>query len=326
MQDWDALSADERKVYARMMEVFAGFLTHTDHYIGELVQFLKDLSEYENTLIMLISDNGSSAEGGPHGSVNECKFFNNVPDTIEQNLAMIDEIGGPKVFNHFPWGWTYAGNTPFRRWKRETYRGGVSDPFIVSWPKGIEARGEIRTQYTHIIDMVPTVLDALGLEPPASIRGVTQSPIEGVSLVPTFNDAQAPEKHTTQYFEMMGHRSLNHDGWRAVCPWPGTSFKESGRTFGTPMTYDMLTELDAKGWELYNLDEDFAETNNLAEKEKARLIAMIGMWYNEAGKYNVLPIDSRGLQRIREERPQIAVNRNRFVLNYVAVSYSYEVI
>ena len=314
VQDWDSLSADERRVYARMMEVFAGFLTHTDHYIGEFMQFLKDLGEYENTLIMLISDNGSSAEGGPHGSVNECKFFNNVPDTVEQNLAAIDDIGGPKTFNHFPWGWTYAGNTPFRRWKRETYRGGVSDPFIVCWPKGIKARGEIRTQYTHIIDMVPTVLDALGLEPPASIRGVTQSTIEGVSLVPTFDDAKAPDKHTTQYFEMMGHRSLYHDGWRAVCPWPGTSFTESGRTFGTPITYDMLTELDAKGWELYNLKEDFAETNNLAEKEKARLIAMIGMWYNEAGKYNVLPIDSRGLQRVREERPQIAVDRNRYVL------------
>jgi arylsulfatase A-like enzyme len=314
VQDWDALPAVERRVYARMMEVFAGFMTHTDHYIGELIQFLKDLGEYENTLIMLISDNGASAEGGPHGSVNECKFFNNVPDTIEQNLAAIDGIGGPKFFNHFPWGWTYAGNTPFRRWKRETYRGGVSDPFIVCWPKGMKTRGGVRTQYTHIIDMVPTVLDALGIEPPTSIRGVTQSPIEGVSLAHTFDDAKAPTQHTTQYFEMMGHRSLYHDGWRAVCPWPGTSFQESGRGFGTPMTSDLLTELDAKGWELYNLNEDFAETNNLADKEKARLIAMIGMWYNEAGKYNVLPIDSRGLQRIREERPQIAVNRNRYML------------
>ena len=204
VQDWDTLPADERKVYARMMEVFAGFLTHTDHYIGEFIRFLKDLDEYENTLIMLISDNGSSAEGGPHGSINECKFFNNVPDTIEQNLAAIDDIGGPKYFNHFPWGWTYAGNTPFRRWKRETYRGGVSDPFIVCWPKGIQARGEVRTEYAHIIDMVPTVLDALGLEPPASIRGVTQSPLEGVSLAHTFDDAKAPSNHTIQYFEMLG--------------------------------------------------------------------------------------------------------------------------
>jgi arylsulfatase A-like enzyme len=314
VQDWTSLSADERRLYARMMEVFAGFLTHTDHYVGELIQFLKDLGQYENTLIMLISDNGSSAEGGPHGSVNECKFFNNVPDTVKQNLAAIDDIGGPKFFNHFPWGWAYAGNTPFRRWKRETYRGGASDPFIVSWPKGIKARGEVRTQYAHIIDMVPTVLDVLGLEPPTSIRGVTQSAIEGVSLAHTFNDGNAATHHVTQYFEMMGHRSLYHDGWRAVCPWPGTSFAESGRQFGTPITYDMLTELDAQHWELYNLNEDPAETKNLADKEKSRLIAMIGTWYTEAGKYNVLPIDSRGLQRVREERPQIAVDRNRYVL------------
>ncbi len=314
VQDWDKLPADERRVYARMMEVFAGYLTHTDHYIGELVAFLKKIGEYDNTLIMLISDNGSSAEGGPHGSINECRFFNNVPDTIEGNLAVIDEIGGPKFFNHFPWGWTYAGNTPFRRWKRETYRGGTSDPFIVHWPKGFKARGEIRNQYAHIIDMVPTVLDAIGIEAPETIRGVTQSPIEGVSLAQTFDDAKAPSKHITQYFEMLGHRSLYHDGWRAVCPWPGTSFVESGRGLGVPITYDMLTDLDAKGWELYNVAEDPAETNNLAEKERSRLIAMIGMWYTEAGKYNVLPIDSRGVQRIAEERPQIALNRSRYVL------------
>ncbi|MFS6826837.1 arylsulfatase [Cyanobium sp. ATX-6F1] len=171
VQDWNTLSADERKLYARMMEVFAGFLEHTDHYIGELIEFLKELGEYENTLIMVISDNGASSEGGPTGSVNEGKFFNNVPENLEQNLAAIDDIGGPKYFNHYPWGWTHAGNTPFRRWKRETYRGGTSDPFILSWPKGINARGEIRSQYAHAIDMVPTVLDALGIEAPTTIRG-----------------------------------------------------------------------------------------------------------------------------------------------------------
>jgi arylsulfatase len=296
-----------------MMEVFAGFLTHVDHYIGELIQFLKDLGEYENTLIMVISDNGASSEGGPTGSVNENKFFNNVPDSLEQNLAAIDDIGGPKYFNHYPWGWTHAGNTPFRRWKRETYRGGVSDPFLVCWPKGIKARGEIRTQYAHAIDMVPTVLEALGIPAPTTIRGVTQAPIEGHSLAHTFNDGKAPGKHITQYFEMFGHRSLYHDGWRAVCPWPGTSFTESGLTFGAPISFDKLTELDAKGWELYNLNEDYAETKNLAATERDRLIAMIGMWYAEAGKYNVLPIDSRGTMRMVEERPQIAVARKRYI-------------
>ncbi len=314
VQEWDTLPADERRLYARMMEVFAGFLEHTDHCIGELIRFLKDLGEYENTLIMLISDNGASAEGGPTGSVNECRFFNNVADSIEDNLALIDELGGPTCFNHYPWGWTWAGNTPLRRWKRETYRGGVSDPFIVCWPRGMKAQGEIRNQYAHAIDLVPTVLEALGIKPPDAIRGVTQAPIEGFSLTHTFNDAGAPENHLTQYFEMFGHRSLYHDGWRAVCPWPGTSFTESGRRFGTPITADMLTELDAEGWELYHVSEDFAETKNLAETEKARLIAMIGMWYVEAGKYHLLPIDSRGTQRIADERPQIGVRRSRYVL------------
>src|SRR5262249_53316388 len=206
------LSADERRLYARMMEVFAGFLEHTDHYIGELIKFLKDMGEYDNTLIMLVSDNGASAEGGPTGSVNENKFFNNVPDSLEQNLAAIEDIGGPKYFNHSPWGWTHAGNTPFRRWKRETYRGGASDPFIVCWPKGIKARGEVRNHYAHVIDMVPTVLDALGIETPQTIRGVTQSPIQGHSFAHTFDDAKAPSRHITQYFEMFGHRSLYHDG------------------------------------------------------------------------------------------------------------------
>ncbi len=314
VQDWNTLSDDERRLFARMMEVFAGFLEHTDHYLGELIQFLKDLGEYDNTLIMLISDNGSSAEGGPTGSVNECRFFNNVADTVEDGLAHIDEIGGPTAFNHFPWGWTHAGNTPFRRWKRETYRGGTSDPFIVCWPRGIAARGEIRTQYTHIIDMVPTVLDALGIQAPRAIGGVTQSPIEGVSFQHTFDDGAAPTHHTTQYFEMLGHRSIYHDGWRAVCPWPGTSFTESGRTLGAVITADILNELDANGWELYHVDSDVAETKNLAAQERARLIAMIGMWYTEAGKYNVLPIDSRGVARIADERPQIALSRDRYVL------------
>ena len=179
VQDWGKLSADERKLYARMMEVFAGFIEHTDHHLGRLLDALQKAGQLDNTIIMVISDNGASAEGGPTGSVNENKFFNNVPDDLKQNLAAIDDLGGPKYFNHYPWGWTHAGNTPFKRWKRETYRGGVSDPFIVSWPKGIKAKGQVRTQYAHAIDMVPTVLEALGIEPPTQIRGVTQSPIEG---------------------------------------------------------------------------------------------------------------------------------------------------
>ena len=189
--DWDALPADARRLFSRMMEVFAGFLSHTDHHLGRLLDFLREQGQLDNTIIMVVSDNGASAEGGPTGTTNEAQFFNNAQEPMEESLASIDEIGGPAHFNHYPWGWTWAGNTPFRRWKRETYRGGASDPFIISWPDGIEARGEIRTQYAHIIDMVPTVLELLGLEPPTTIRGVTQSPLQGVSFAHTLDHAGA---------------------------------------------------------------------------------------------------------------------------------------
>ena len=322
--EWDSLSDDEKKLYARMMEVFAGFLEHTDHHIGRLLDFLKHIGEFNNTLIMVISDNGASSEGGPKGSVNENLFFNNVPESLETNLAQIDELGGPTTFNHYAWGWTFAGNTPFRRWKRETYRGGISDPFIAHYPKGIEAKGEIRTQYTHAIDMVPTVLDVLGIEPPTSVKGVTQSPIEGLSFAHTFADEKAKSKRRTQYFEMMGHRSIYHDGWRAVCPWPGPSFTEAGAFFGTPIPADKLTELDATQWELYHVDEDFAENHNVAEGNRPKLIELIAQWYVEAGKYNVLPVDGRGVTRFADERPQLSQNRAsyRFYPNTQAVPFN----
>jgi arylsulfatase len=312
VQDWGRLLDAERKLYARMMEVFAGFVEHTDHHIGRLLNFLERIGELDNTLVMVISDNGASAEGGPTGSVNENKFFNNVPESIEQNLAAIDDLGGPKYFNHYAWGWTFAGNTPFRRWKRETYRGGISDPFLVHWPKGIKAKGQIRTQYAHATDMLPTVLECLKLDPPDRIRGVTQSPIEGVSFVHTFENAKAESKHTTQYFEMLGHRSLYHNGWRAVCPYPGPSFAEAAVTLGAPITEEKLRELDAKGWELYHVEEDFAETQNVAEKHRDRLIEMIATWYVEAGKYKVLPIDSRVTLRLADDRPRIARERTKY--------------
>jgi arylsulfatase len=312
VQDWDVLPEDEHRLYARMMEVFAGFLEHTDFHLGRLFDFLKKIGEFENTLIMLISDNGFSAEGGPTGSVNESNFFNFVSESLEENLKAIDNLGGPEYFNHFPWGWTWAGNTPFRRWKRETYRGGISDPFIVHFPNGIKAKGEVRTQYTHAIDMVPTVLDLLDLEPPASIKGVTLAPIEGYSFAQCFDEADASSKHRTQYFEMLGHRSIYHDGWRAVCPWPGPSFAEAGTGFGNPISAERLTELDANSWELYHVAEDFAENHDVAGDNRAQLIEMIAQWYVEAGKYNVMPIDGRGAQRVQDERPAIAVGRTSY--------------
>ena len=280
VQDWDTLPEEERKLYAR--------------------------------LIMAISDNGASAEGGPSGSINESYFFNNVPESVEDNMKAIDDLGGPEYFNHYPWGWTWAGNAPFRRWKRETYRGGVSDPFIVHYPEGIKTKGEVRSQFTHAVDMVPTVLDLLGLEPPTSIKGVTQAPIEGVSFAETLENADAPGKHKTQYFEMLGHRSIYHDGWRAVCPWPGPSFAEAGTGFGNPISAEKLTELDEKGWELYHVAEDFAENHNVAAENRGKLIEMIAQWYVEAGKYHVMPVDGRGPIRVMDERPTIAKARTSY--------------
>ena len=312
VQKWDSLSADEKKLYARMMEVYAGFLEHTDHHIGRLIDFLKSIGEFENTLIMVISDNGASSEGGPTGSVNENLFFNNVPDSLEENLRLIDELGGPNTFNHYAWGWTWAGNTPFRRWKRETYRGGISDPFIVHFPQKLQTKGEIRTQYTHAIDMVPTVLDLLDIEPPTTIKGVSQSPMEGVSFADSLKKPETDEHHHTQYFEMMGHRSIYHDGWRAVCPWPGSSFIESGGFFGDPISAAKLVELDAEHWELYHVDEDFAENHNVAGENRGKLIEMIAQWYVEAGKYNVMPVDGRGVARFADERPQLSKDRTSY--------------
>jgi arylsulfatase len=310
---WDSLTPAARRLSARMMEVYAGFLSHADHHIGRVLDFLESLGELDNTLIMIISDNGASAEGGAEGTTNEAQFFNNAPQTLEESLAAIDELGGPKHFNHYPWGWTWAGNTPFRRWKRETYRGGASDPFIVHWPAGIRAKGEIRSQYAHIIDMVPTVLDALGIEPPATIRGITQSTMHGVSFAHTFDDASAPSRHHTQYFEMLGHRSLYHDGWRAVCPWPGPSFAEAGIGFGQPIDAATLNRLDASGWELYRVEDDFAECNDVAAEHGDLLTAMVAMWYAEAGRYGVLPVDGSGLARALLPHPEASPARDQYV-------------
>ncbi len=313
VQDWNTLPENERKLYARMMEVFAAFCEHMDYNVGRIINFLERLGELDNTLIMVISDNGASAEGGPHGLVNENKFFNNLSETAEEGLSALDELGGPRYYNHYPWGWTFAGNTPFRRWKRETYRGGVSDPFIVHWPKGIKAKSQVRTQFAHAVDMLPTVLDCLGIDPPTHIRGVTQSPIQGISLKDTFDNPNAESKHHTQYFEMFGHRSIYHNGWRAVCPYPGPSFKEASVPLGAPIDEKKLRELDAKYWELYHVEEDFAETKNLAETHRDKLIELIAMWYVEAGKYDVLPIDSRLTARIGDERPAITKDRTRYI-------------
>jgi len=248
-----------------MMEVFAGFVSYTDQQFGRLLDFLESMDELDNTLIMFISDNGASPEGGDVGTLNENDFFNNIPNDLQANLAALDTLGSSDHYNHYAWGWANAGNTPFRRWKKETFRGGTSDPFVLSWPAQIDAQGEFRTQYGHAIDMVPTVLDLLDIDPPASIKGVTQDPIEGVSLASSVHAADAPDTHTTQYYEVLGSRSIYHEGWRAECGYPGPDYKtgaERGRHVGDPIHTADIDALD-QTWELYDLRADPEELNNL---------------------------------------------------------------
>ena len=303
--EWDSLRDDEKRLYARMMEVFAGFASHTDHHIGRLLDFLESIGELENTITVAISDNGASAEGGPHGSLNEAKFFNRVPETVEEILPRIDELGGPNTFNHYPFGWTWAGNTPFQRWKREVHEGGVADPCIIHWPKGIEAKDGRRDQYVHAVDITPTVLELLRVEPPASIKGVAQSRIEGTSFAHTLGDGAAATKHETQYYEMLGNRAIYHRGWKAVT-YHGTE----------GMIYDGVTDpkrhFDEDRWELYHVAEDFSEAHDLADEYPEKLRELQSVWWAEAGRYNVLPLDARSIGRALG-RPRIGPSRKRFV-------------
>ncbi len=313
---WDSLSADAKRMFARQMEVFAAFMSQTDSHFGRILDFLEKIGELDNTFIVVLSDNGASAEGGPEGSINEMLFFNNAPEKLEDNLRLFDEWGGVDTFPHYSWGWTWAGDTPFRRWKRETFRGGTADPCIVFWPKGMKSKGEVRSQYAHAIDLVPTVLEALGIEPPTEIRGVTQSEIQGVSFAHTFNDVNAATKHHTQYYEMFGHRAIYHEGWRAVCPFPGPSFAEAAKKqwyFGMPLTAQVLEELEKTGWELYHTAEDPAETKNLATENPEKLREMIERWWTEADRYGALPLATADLARMNTPRPKITKDRKKLV-------------
>ena len=300
-----------------MMEVFAGFVSHCDHHFGRLLDTLEQIGELDNTLIMVISDNGASAEGGVTGSFNEMRFFNMVPESFEDNLAHIDDLGGPSSYNHYPWGWAWAGDTPVPPLEARDLPRRLDRPVRRSHGRpGIAARGEIRTQYAHAIDMVPTVLDALGVDPPAAIRGVPQSPLEGVSFAHTFDDAAAPSEHVTQYFEMFGHRAIYHDGWRAVCPWPAPNFTtaaQAGRKLGQPITPEILDELDRSGWELYRMADDPTESHDLAAEHPEKLRELVALWWQEAEKYKVLPLDSSMQARLATVRPQTSKPRTRFV-------------
>lgn len=299
VRPWDSLSGDERRLFARMAEVYAGFVSYTDDQIGRLIDYLEASGQLENTIIVAVSDNGASAEGGPNGSFNEWRFFNGVPDTTEANLPHIDELGSPKSYNHYNTGWAWAFDTPFPYWKRWAgYEGGIADMCVVAWPKGIQARGELRDQYVHAIDIVPTLYELLGIEPPDVLKGYTQSPIEGESFAASLADPTAPGRET-QFYAMLGQRAIYHQGWLAC-------------TLHPPISGWGKFEHDV--WELYDLRADRAQARNVAGQHPDRLEELKGLWFYHAGLYQGLPLDDRSpLEIVMSPRPQPSKPRERYV-------------
>jgi arylsulfatase len=306
---WAKLSADQKRVYARMMEVYAGYLAFTDHNIGRVINAIEEAGQHDNTLIIYImGDNGPSGEGSLQGSTNEVGVgVNGVQESIEYLVSMIDKLGGPQGYNHYPVGWAQAMATPFP-WLKQvaSHFGGTRNGLVISWPKRIkEQQYGLRKQFHHIIDVVPTILEAVGVEAPLSINGVTQRPIEGVSMMYTFANPTAPPARRTQYFEMFGNRALYHDGWVACTtpkrpPWVNIG----GATKNPADDYE---------WELYNVEEDFSEAKNIVKDNPKKLRELQDLWWSEAAKYNVLPLDDRMGERLDPAtRPSLTKGRTRF--------------
>jgi arylsulfatase len=282
-----------------MAEVYAGFLSHADHQIGRLLDYLDDIGERDNTIVVVVSDNGASGEGGPDGSVNEMMFANGLPDDIEQNLSMLDELGGVNTYNHYPNGWAMAFNTPFKMWKRYEFNGGTCDPCIISWPAGSTARGEIREQYHHAVDIVPTILDLLGVEPPERLKGHEQSDFDGVSMRYSLDDAAAPTARRTQFYSMLGSRAIWHDGWKAITNHP---------------TLSGWSRFNDDEWELYHTDVDRAELHNLAAEHPEKVRELVNLWFAEAGRNQAFPLDDRSaLEILLTPRPVLSPPRDRYV-------------
>src|SRR6266568_4192057 len=287
VQAWSSHTADERRFFIRLQSAYAAMLHHADQHLSRLVGFLEQTSTLANTIVLVTSDNGASQEGGPLGYVNSAGPRNSRSESFAEKLARIDEVGGPKSHSNFPHGWAMAANTPLRRYKQNTHGGGIRDPLVICWLEGVTARGELRHQFAHVCDLIPALLDLLGVEAPAEINGVRQMPLEGTSFAPSLRDARVPSKARPQYFEMFGHRGVWHAGWKAVAFHPP----------GTPYEHDQ--------WELFHLDEDFSETNDLAATYPEKLAALVKLWWEEAAKHNVLPLDDRFRERF-------VVNANRF--------------
>lgn len=277
VRPWDSLSDDEKALFCRMAEVFAGFLSYTDAQIGRVLDYLEESGQIDNTIIVVISDNGASGEGGPNGSVNETKFFNGYIDTAEEGLKFIDKLGGPQTYNHYPIGWAMAFNTPYKLFKRyASHEGGIADPAIISWPKGIAARGEVRDNYVNVCDVTPTVYDMLGITPPATVRGVPQKPLDGVSFKAALADPDAPTGKETQFYAMLGTRGIWHKGWFA-----------NTVHAATPSGWGHFAD---DRWELFHIDADRSQCHDLAAEHPDRLEELKALWFSEADKYNGLPL------------------------------------
>ncbi len=302
IKDWDKLTPDQQKLFARQMEVFAAFGEQTDYEIGRLVDAIQDIGQLDNTLIFyIIGDNGASAEGGSDGMFNEMTYFNGVQEKVEDMIKSYDNWGDASTYSHYAAGWAVAGNTPFM-WTKQVASsyGGTRNGMVIHWPKGIKAKNEIRSQWHHVIDVVPTILDAASLPQPKFVNGIQQSPIEGVSMLGTFNDAKAKDNHLTQYFEIFGNRAVYDNGWLA-----GTVHK-------APWEPKPRAMLDNDVWELYDTRADFSLCNDLAKSNPDKLKEMQALFLKEAEKYSVLPIDDRGIERVNPAlagRPDLMAGR-----------------
>src|SRR6185295_5323804 len=306
---WDSLNANQKRLYARMMEVFAGFGAHVDFEMGRVLDSVATLPDADNTLIIyILGDNGASAEGGLDGVANELASFNGVFEPLEKTLKVIDELGGPKHYNHFPAGWAWAMDTPFQ-WTKQiaSHFGGTRNPMVISWPARITEKGGVRNQFHHVIDIMPTILEVAGIHAPDILNGVAQKPIEGVSMVYTFDDAAAPDRRTSQIFELVSNRGMYQNGWMAsslaYLPWAAT------RTGYDP---------NKAKWELYNIDQDFSQANDLAAQNPDKLKMMTDLWWAEAARHDVLPMDWRSIERLSEQitgRPNLSEGRKTLVYN-----------
>ncbi|MCU0271433.1 MAG: sulfatase-like hydrolase/transferase, partial [Acidimicrobiales bacterium] len=299
VRPWESLTADEKRLFARMAEVFAGYVEYTDDQVGRVIDFLESSGELDNTIIVVVSDNGASGEGGPNGTFNEWRFFNGVPTPTDLTLQHIDELGGPQSYNHYNTGWAWAFDTPFPYWKRWAgYEGGIGDMCLVAWPAKVAPSPTPRQQYVHAVDVVPTIYELIGITPPQTLNGFDQRPIEGESFAASLTDAEAPGKRT-QFYAMLGQRALYEDGWLATTLHPPLS------GWG---------HFDSDVWELYHVEADRSQTTNLAEEEPERLARMTARWFELAEQYNGLPLDDRtALEQTLAERPSGSPPRDRYV-------------